>query len=403
MSASPPASKFAELLKTPAKGLASGTTAEDVSVSELQKSIARAKNLANEIATRFKDPKDKIQLFNLDLKRAEDQRKLNDAREFVKMVTDELVTSGLALFMKDSPAELADINTANSTDRGLHSTLLRAIQTCVTEDDKIVACSMAPAGRDDNMTIGLFLKIVEDQLKTYESKAATVITNVFSEIFIKALGIVTLMQALLSITKAISVAKVLLPQQPPTNIVIETAFVNYIRYLNLHEIILYNSIAKDIENKKAMATAGDKDKYNNLNDGNASAHISNVMRELNQSRAILPASAAADQSPLKRKMDDRTVSALEAQIEALKAEVADMKKSPAASPIKKQRQFTDDQSKAYLIKKIIRKFEIEAMPKEQQDALELQRVQKAIKKVSHIQLSKEERPKRPTPTSEEDK
>ena len=90
------------------------------------------------------------------------------------------------------------------------------------------------------------------------------------------------MQALLSIIKAISVAKVLLPQQPPTNIVIENAFVNYIRYLNIHEIMLYNSIAKDIENKKAMATAGDKDKYNNLNEGNAPAHISNVMRELNE-------------------------------------------------------------------------------------------------------------------------
>jgi uncharacterized phage-associated protein len=401
MSSSPsaPASKYTEMLKTPAKGSTTGTPAEEPTQVELQKSISRIKDLANAIAARHKDTKDKVQIYALNLEKPDDQRKLNDAREYLKMISDELVTSGLGLFMSDSPAELAD-NTANSTDKGLHSTLFRAVTGCIKEDDKIVAFSMAPAGREDNMTIGLFLKIVSDQLKTYESKAATVITNIFSEIYIKGLAIVTLMQALLSITKAISVAKVLLPQQPLTNTVIETALVNYVKYLNLHEIMLYNSIAKDIENKKAMAAAGDKSNYNNLNDGNASAHISNVIRELNQSRAILPASASADSSPLKRKMEERTISALEAQIEALKAEFAEIKsKSPAAPPPKKPR-FTIEQSKKYLIEKINRKFEIEAMPKEKQDEQELQSVLKAIKRLSNIQLTKAERPTRPAPKVE---
>jgi len=399
MSSSPPTSKFTELLKTPAKGSTAGTTAEEPSVAEVQKSIARAKRLANDIADRYSDCKNKVQVYALDLKKADDQRKLNHAREFLQMVQDELSTSGLSLFMSDSPAELTD-DTANPTDKGLHSTLLREITRCVFEDDKLIVMSMAPAGREDNMTIGLFLKIVADQLKTYESQAANVITNIFSEIYIKGLAVVTLMKALLSITKAISIAKVLLPQQSINNIIVMNAFTTYIENLSIPENNLYNSIAKDIENKRTMATASDKDKYNNLNDGNAQSHIANVLRELNQSRAILPASAPADSSPLKRKMEERTISALAAQVEALKSALEEVKsKSSEESPIKKPR-FTTEQSKTYLISKIKRKYEIEAMPKEKQNAKELQRVLYAIKKLSNIQLSDDERPKKPSTSDE---
>ena len=123
-----PASKFTQLLKTPATKGSPADQAEEPTVAEIQKSIARAKEQARALAEKY--AKDKIRVFGLNLEVKDDQQQLNKAREFLQEVTDELQTSNLELFIKDSPADLCD-NTANSTDKGLHSTLFRAITSCI--------------------------------------------------------------------------------------------------------------------------------------------------------------------------------------------------------------------------------------------------------------------------------